>query len=92
MEKTTVITNSKCVSVALFIQHAKRMRRIIMPSVAYLAVPYPSIMNNTRHNFFKKLTDYKMCAVTFSATFFWSISHCEKTSATYYHKCTYIFT
>jgi len=31
-----------------------------------------------------------MCVFTFSATFFRYVSHCEKNSATYYHKCTYI--
>jgi hypothetical protein len=34
------VTYSECVSVAVGIQHAKRMRRIILSSVACLAVPY----------------------------------------------------
>jgi len=34
------ITYSVCVSVALVIQHAMRTHRIILPSVAYPAVPY----------------------------------------------------
>jgi hypothetical protein len=29
------VTYSECVSVALVIQHARRMRRIILPSVAF---------------------------------------------------------
>ena len=34
------ITYSECISVALVIQHAKRMYHTILSSVAYLAVPY----------------------------------------------------
>jgi len=34
------ITYSECVSVALVIQLAKRMHRIILSSVTHLAVPY----------------------------------------------------
>ena len=33
-------TYSECVSVALVIQHAKRMRRIMLSSVAHPALPY----------------------------------------------------
>jgi hypothetical protein len=38
--KAVSITHSECVSVALVIQHAKRMRRIILSSVTCLSVPY----------------------------------------------------
>ena len=38
--KAMSITYSECVSVALVIRHAKRMRRIVLPSVACLALPY----------------------------------------------------
>ena len=38
--KAVSITHSECVSVALLIHHVKRMRRNILSSVAYLAVPY----------------------------------------------------
>ena len=34
------ITYSECVFVALGIEHAMRMRRIILPGVACLALPY----------------------------------------------------
>jgi hypothetical protein len=38
--KAVSITYSECVSLALFIQYAKRMRHNMLSSVAYPAVPY----------------------------------------------------
>jgi len=40
MEKATSSTYSECVFVALGIQHAKGMRRILLSSVAYTAVQH----------------------------------------------------
>jgi hypothetical protein len=44
--KVMSIAYSERVSVALFVQYAKRLRRIILPSVACLAVPYFSTLSH----------------------------------------------
>ena len=46
--KAIRIEYSECVSVALVIQHAERMSRIILSSVACLAVPYCSTLFHKR--------------------------------------------
>jgi hypothetical protein len=48
------ITYSECVSVALVIQQAKRMRLIILPSVACVTLPYFSTLSQKTARFLEK--------------------------------------
>ena len=57
--KSTSITYSECVYVALVIQHAKRMRRIILSAVACLAVPFSFTYLINSKNFVKRYLSIK---------------------------------
>jgi hypothetical protein len=52
-------TYSKCVSVALVIQHAKHMHRIVVSPVACLDLPYFCTLPHKRHKFRKKIMGRK---------------------------------
>lgn len=60
------ITYPKCGSVSLVTQHAKHMFHITPSSVAYPRPPHYSTLSRQQHNFWKKVTEYEMCALTFS--------------------------
>jgi hypothetical protein len=67
--KAVSIACSGCVSVALVMQHAERMRHIIVSSVACLAVPYFSTLSHKRHDFREKVVEHKMCVLVSSTAF-----------------------
>ncbi len=63
------ITHSECAPVALGIQHAMRIRQVILSSVAFLTLPHFSASCHKLHDILKKkkkkLLDKKMCALIF---------------------------
>jgi hypothetical protein len=54
------ITHSECIPVALVIQHAMRMRRVILLSVVCRAVPYFSTLSHKRHYVRKKVVEHNV--------------------------------
>ena len=62
------ITHSECVSVALVMQHTKRMRRIVLSSVACQALQYLSTFSRKKNDFPEKVIEHKMCVLIFSTT------------------------
>ena len=57
-----------CVFVALVVQHAKRMRRVILSSEVCLAVPYFSTLPQGQ-DLRKEVTEQKIRVLVFSTTF-----------------------
>jgi hypothetical protein len=84
------ITYSKWVLIASVIQHAMRMRRIILPSVACLAVQYFSRLSQERHDFWgNKVIGHKMRVLIFSTNLsetFLILRKSERGSVTNVHR------
>jgi hypothetical protein len=76
--KAIGITYSECEFVVLVIKYAVRMRRIILSSVACLAVP--NILTFHKHRDFrkKKVTGHKMCVLIFSTNLSKKVSLSKK--------------
>ena len=76
--KAVNIIYSEYASVALFIQHAMRMRHTILSSMACLAVSYFSTLSHKRHDFRTNAFRHKMCVLIVSANFALSIFHSKE--------------
>jgi hypothetical protein len=67
--KAVSITYSECMYIALICQLAKRLRRIIVSSVACPTLSYFSKLSHKRHDFRgKKIIENIMCVLMFSKT------------------------
>jgi len=83
-----------CVSVALFTQHAERMRRVMLWPVACLVLPhFFHIIAQNDTVFGKNDNEYITCVFSFSVLIsFWNISRFKNTWATYEQNCTSVCT
>jgi hypothetical protein len=81
---TIVAAERVCVSVALVIQHAKRVRRIMLTSVVCLTLPSPSILPQKRQYFGEKLLNIQCVFFLYSCV--WKISHYRRNTERYCHK------
>ena len=77
------ITQPECVFVALVIQHAMRMRHIVICGPPRFTIFFHTISQKLR--FQKKVTEHETCVLILSTTFVWNISHSKKKWAIYDH-------
>jgi hypothetical protein len=76
--KAISIIYSERVFVALDIQYAKRTRRIILSSVAYLYLQISSTLSHKRHDFSEKVIEHKLCVLILTTNTVYNISHYKK--------------
>jgi hypothetical protein len=72
------------------------LHRVILSAICglsvCLALPYFPTLSHKWHDFWGKVTEYKVCVFIFSATFVWNVSRSKKNSANCCHKRTQVFT
>jgi len=79
-----IVTYSVRVFVALGIQHAMRMPRIILSPVACPALQYFSTLPHKRYDLRKKKIEHKMCVLIFSTILSEKTDHSNKYCALYH--------
>ena len=84
------ITYSQYVCVALFIQKARCIRRIILSSVACPAVSHSSTLYHKRQDLRKNVIEHTVRVLVLPTTFVLNISHSKSDFAKYLHKCTQV--
>jgi hypothetical protein len=67
------------------------MHRIILSSVACLALNKLSTLSHKRHDFREKVIENKICVLIFFTKIVLHIFHSKQNSARYYHKYRNIF-
>jgi hypothetical protein len=73
-----------CARIAMLIQYATRGRNIVCGLDGFTTF---STLPHRRHDFQEKVTEHKMCVLTFSTIVVWNISYFKKNSARYCHRC-----
>jgi hypothetical protein len=68
--KNNKYSYSEYVSVALYIQHAERIRSIVLTSVVYPAFNIFFTLSHERHDFREKVYEHKICAFIFFSNFY----------------------
>ena len=83
------VTYSECICIlAPIMRQAKRIRRVILSSVACLFVEYFSTLSEKRRIFRKNVIEHKVCVFIF-CTIVGNVSRSKKNWPRYYHKYIY---
>jgi hypothetical protein len=69
-------------------QHAERMRHIILSPVTYLTVQYFSTLSPKGHDFRENFIEDKMCVLMFSTAFVGKTFYSKNNSERNYHNST----